>query len=435
MTESILQSYLNEQHIKTDVQENIENLKKAVKEVSTHLTKKKVKADIIPFTLVALDPLVKDNDPVVQLVENVIISKWPAFKNSVTATKDKSTTYIRAVILESLSQLSKDDVATAALVWLTARDVIGHYQLGSEESVIRNLLQGLANQTEENGQAAWGISRKLQATEFKKTDVSISGVNEAVIDEKVLKKHLLDAMVYQGWSQHAGGGKNPHYQGNNDWSWPKYAAEQSAARITEVVNSALSQQAKSIFSNSTSIQKYLDAYFSQLQPFFEDLNTSLASSITANNKRSELLWWKQSLYSRSLNTSYRSLDPLNAAVAMALDLAQQVEAIYPESVDYLLRETLKDVHREQAEKERLLTDWLKESSNLHKDIQKALNEYAAGGDARKPVLIAWANVVQSGEPAHFFKETGVEKTAKLTLSDLAVWLFHGLQAHKLTTTK
>ena len=30
MTESILQTYLNEQHIKTDVTENIENLKKAV---------------------------------------------------------------------------------------------------------------------------------------------------------------------------------------------------------------------------------------------------------------------------------------------------------------------------------------------------------------------------------------------------------------------
>ena len=201
------------------------------------------------------------------------------------------------------------------------------------------------------------------------------------------------------------------------------------------MNSALSKQSKSLSSIPTSIQKYLDAYFAQLQPYFEDLNTSLASSITANNKRSELLWWKQSLYSRSLNTSYRSLDPLNAAVAMALDLAKQVEAIYPESADYLLRETLKDVHRGQAEEERLLTDWLRDSSNLHKDIQPVLNEYAAGGDARKPLLSAWVNVVQSGKATEFFTETGVDKTAKLTVSDLAVWLFHGLQAHKLATAK
>jgi hypothetical protein len=433
MTESILQAYLNEQHIRTDVQENIESLKKAVKEVSTQLTKRK--ADIIPFTLVALDPVVKDNDPVVQQVETIIIKKWPAFKNSVTATKDKSTTYIRAVILESLSQLSKDDAGTAALVWLTARDVIGHYQLGSEESVISILLQELADRTEENGQAAWVISRKPQKIEFKGEEISIPGVNAALIEEGTLKKHLLDAMVYSGWSQQAGGGKNSSYQAVGDWTWPKFAAEQSAMGITEVVNSALSQQTKSLSSISSSIQKILDSYFAQLQPFFDELNKAFASTITANNKRSELLWWKQSLYSCLLNTSYRSLDPLNAAVAMAVDLAEHVEAIYPESVDYLLRETLKDVHREKAEEEGLLAEWLTDCGNLHKGIRSALNEYAAVGDARKPLLSAWTNVMQSGKATEFFSETGVDKTAKLTISDLAVWLFHGLQAHKLATTR
>jgi hypothetical protein len=433
MTESILQTYLNEQHIKTDVQENIDNLKKAVKEVEKYLTKRKVKSDIIPYTLVALDPKVKDSDPVVQQVETIIIKKWPAFKNSVAATKDKSTTYVRAVILESLSQLSKDDAATAALIWLTARDVIGHYQLGSEESVISGLLQELADQTEENGQKVWGISHKLQANKIKGSDISISAVKASQISEEDLKVHLLDAMVHVGWSQNAGGGKNPHHQGQNNWQWPKYMAESSAVGITEVVNTALSQQNKFLSTISSSIQKSLDDYFAQLQPFFEDLNNSFVNSITANNRRSELLWWKQALYSRSLNTSYRSLDQLNAAVCMAHDLAEQVGTIFPESVDYLLRETLKDVLGEQAAEEQPLTDWLKDSFSLYENIQSALKEYAAQGDHRKPMLNAWANALHSGETTNFFTETGIDKKAKLTLSDLAVWLFHGLQAQKLTT--
>ncbi len=435
MAESILQTYLNEQHIKTDVQENVDSLKKAVNEVKKYLTRRKVKSDIIPYALVALDPKVQDSDPVVLQVETIIIKNWPAFKNSVTATKDKSTTYVRAVILESLSQLSNDDAATAALVWLTVRDVIGHYQLDAEESVISGFLQELADRTEENGQEAWGISHKLQANTFKGSEIPISAVKAAQIDEEALKVHLLDAMVHSAWDPQAGGGKNPQHQGVLNFQWPKFMAEHSATGITEVVNSALSQQTKSLSSISTSIQRGLDAYFAQLQPFFEDMNTSFANSITANNKRSELLWWKESLYSRLLNTNYRSLDPLNAAVGMALDLAEQVEAVYPESVDYLLRETLKDVHGEQAEEERLLTDWLMDSNSLHGDIQSALNEHAAGGNERKPLLSAWANVVQSGEAADFFTETGIDKKAKLTVSDLAVWLFHGLQAQKLTTDK
>lgn len=435
MTESILQTYLNEQHIKTDVTENIDSLKKAVKEIEKYLTRKKIKPDIISYILVALDPKIKDSDPVVQHVETIIIKKWPAFKNSVTATNDKSTTYVRAVILESLSQLSKGDAAMAALIWLTARDVIGHYQLDVEENSIRTFLQRLADQAEKNGQAAWGISPKLQASKFNEVEISISAVNAAEIDEESLKEQLLDAMVHSGWSAQAGGGKNPTQQGNHSWQWPKFMAEHSAIGITQVVNSALSQQAQSHSTISSSIKKNLDDYFAQLQPFFEDLNGSIVDSITANNKRSELLWWKQSLYSLSLNTSYRSFDPLNAAVCMAYDLTEQVDPIYPESLDYLLRETLKDVHGDQAAEERPLVDWLQDSLSLHEKIQSALKDSAVQSEERQPLLNAWANVLSLGETTHFFIETGIDKKAKLTISDLAVWLFHGLQAQKLATNK
>ena len=275
MTESILQTYLNEQHIKTDVTENIENLKKAVKELEKNLTRKKVKSDIIPYTLVALDPKVKGNDPVVQQVEKIIIKKWPTFKNGVTATNDTSTTYVRAVILEALSQLSRKDSATATLVWLTVRDVIEHYQLGAEESSIRGLFQELADRAEESGQARWGVGHKLQVREFNEVEISIPAVKATEIDEKSLKEQLLDAMVHSAWSQQAGGGKNPHHHGQNSWEWPKFMAEHSATGIIQVVNSALSQQAQSLFV--------------QLKPFFEELDNSIVNNITANNKRSELL--------------------------------------------------------------------------------------------------------------------------------------------------
>ena len=435
MTESILQTYLNEQHIKTDVTENIESLKKVVKEVEKHLIRKKIKPDIISYILVALDPKIKDSEPVVQQVEEIIIKKWPAFKNSVTATKDVSTTYVRAVILESLSQLSKDNAATAALVWLTARDVIKYYQLDAEENSIRTFLQRLADQAEENGQGAWGVSNTLQVSKFNGVEISISAVKAAEIDEESLKQQLLDAMVYSGWNTQAGGGKNPQHQIQNNWSWPKFAAENSAIGITEVVNSALSQQAKSLSIISSSVQESLDDYFSQLQPFFEDVDNSISNSITANNKRSDLWWWKQSLYSSSLNASYRSFDPLNAAICMAYDLNEQVDPIYPESLDYLLRETLKDVHGDQAAEERPLIDWLQDSLSLHENIQSALKDFAVQGEERQSLLNAWANVLYLGETTNFFIETGIDKKAKLTASDLAVWLFHGLQAQKLATNK
>jgi hypothetical protein len=205
--------------------------------------------------------------------------------------------------------------------------------------------------------------------------------------------------------------------------------------ITKEVNAALSQQGKSVSSISTSIQKSLDNYFAQFQPLFEEINSSFANSITANNKRSELLWWKQSLYSQSLNTSYRNLDLLNAAFAMALDLAEQVNAIYPESVDYLLRESLKDLYADHAEKERSLINWFEDSTKLNEAVKTRLERHTAKGEERKPLLNVWANALQSGKTSDFLADTGIDKKANLSASDLAVWLFHGLQAQKLATTK
>ena len=99
MVESILQTYLNEQFIKTTEEGNVANLKKVVTELVKILQKRKTK--VITYTLVSIDPQISEDDPVVIEVEKIIIKKWPAFKNNVTATKDKATTYIRAVILEA----------------------------------------------------------------------------------------------------------------------------------------------------------------------------------------------------------------------------------------------------------------------------------------------------------------------------------------------
>ena len=120
---------------------------------------------------------------------------------------------------------------------------------------------------------------------------------------------------------------------------------------------------------------------------------------------------------------------------MAFDLAEQVDPIYPESVDYLLRETLKDVHGDKAAEALPLTHWLNGSFSLHEKIQSTLTGFAAQGDQRQPLLNAWANALHSGEISNFFTETGIDKKAEMTASDLAVWLFHGLQAQKLATDK
>jgi hypothetical protein len=433
MAETVLQLYLNAQHIKTSEQENITNLKKVVAEVKKKLEKKRPL--IISYTLVALDPNIDSNDPVIQDVEKIIINKWPAFKNSVTATKDKSTTYVRSVILESLSQMAGKDDTIAAIIWHTSRDVVSFYSIGGETDIIKPFLQSLANQVEEAGRGLWGVANKVAVEQFNGGNINIDIPSAAKVDEENLSDQLKAALVYSGWSSQAGGGENPRHQGQQDWQWSKFAAERAAKGIAEEMNSVLSRQNKSLSTISAGIKKGLDDYFSALQPFLVQVSSTYANNIIANNKRSELLWWKQTLCSQRLGQSYRGLSILETVILMAIDLADQVDPIYPISVDYLLRETLKDVHGEEVYANRPLSEWIDESSKLSELFKELLKPFGNEKEGRKSLLTEMSDVILVGEAKSFFKSTGIDDKASVSASSLAVWLFHELQANKIAVSK
>lgn len=430
MAETVLQFYLNAQHIKTAEQENITNLKKVVAEVKKKLEKKR--SLIISYTLVALDPNIDSNDPVIQDVEKVIINKWPAFKNSVTATKDKSTTYVRAVILESLSQMAKKENTVAAIIWHTSRDVISHYSLGGETDIIEPVLQSLSDQVEQAGRELWGVADQVEAQQFEGGNIKIDIPASAKVDDESLKAQLKAAMIWSNWGN---GGENPYQQGQNNVNWPNFAAERASKGITEEVNSALSRQNTSFSTIATSIKKNLENYFSEFQPFLGQLSSTYANNIIANNKRSELLWWKQTLCSPRIGQSYREYSPLETSILMAIDLADQVDPIYPISVDYLLRETLKDVHGNGVDDDRPLSDWIDELMKLNGLFRELLEPFTSEKEGRKSLLVEMSNIMSNENAESFFKVTGIDQKASVSLSDLAVWLFHGLQAHALGTSK
>jgi hypothetical protein len=425
MAESILQSYLTLQHIKVTDESNIENLKKAVTEVKKQLTRKKL--NVIPYTLVALDPKIKDTDPVVQEVEGIIIKKWSTFKNSVTATKDKSTTYVRAVILESLNQLASGDVVFAALVWHAARDVVKHYQLDAEKESITPFLQHAANTTEVEGQRVWSLKRDIITPDFEVPQVSF---DQKVVSQKLLVERLHAAT---GPSSVKDGANSNNEDANRYWpnqnqNWSGDFGDIAGKAIATSINSVLKSQNSQIEQISVRVNESLKG----LGPMLSKVGKSLMESAEALNNRTQLIWWKQALYSPRINASYRGLSLLDTAIITVFDLADQVTPIYPVSVDYLLRETLKDLQGEEADKKKSLGDWLGEIPNATDGSKSALAKHVVENDVRKTLLMGLANAASKG-PEHFFN--GIDSKEEVSLSDLAVWLFHGLQAHALATAK
>ncbi len=435
MTETLIQTFLSKQFIKTSDEGNIPNLQKTAKSLADKLRKKKSK--IIPYTLVAIDPQIFEDDPVVAEVEKAIISNWKTFKNSVSQTKEKSTTYIRAVILDSLRLLLKDD-ELAAIIWHTSRDVINHYQLAGEQETISGFLQTIANQVEKSGQYFWSNNSLIIPSKPNiESDRSTSPKNKittASVSEEKIEEYLLDGAQNSGWKSYSKNiGSNPRNPQHQHWA--PHFAKQVSDGLAKEINSALTTQNKNLKALSTFVEEQVENSLSHIQPFLKQISEGLQQGAMANNKRSELLWWKQTLYSPSLDASYHSLNPIKAAILMATDLADLVAPIYPHSVDFLLMETLKDVHGKSIDDPKPFKEWIEEAFKLKEEEDELLKVLVNNIVGRKSFGCALANHLNQVSENDIFSETGIAKTSEVSLADLAVWIFHDLQAIKLATKK
>jgi len=431
MSESILQTFLNKQFIKTSDAGNIDSLNKAVTALKNNLTKKRQL--IIPYTLIALDPQVSEEDPSVAEVESVIIKNWPTFKNS-TSTKDKPTTYVRVVILQALAEIAKDETI-GAIIWLTGRNVLAFYQTQKEREPMITLLKDIGFRYERDSRKYWSLNDSSISSFTTPKNISLTYTKFSPIDKTELTNHLLAAAVHNAWVEQAGKAENPYVSNQGNWQWPKFFAERAGKGLTEMFNKAFTSQEQSLATVAGSLQKEVNEYLGQFQVHFETVAKSLNLSSVAANKRNDLLWWKQTMFSPILNDTYRIQDPILTAISMTVDLSNLVGSMYPESVNYLLREALRDVYGESSNEKQSFSVWIESILKLSGSLGEIINPFENNGAGRKSLGSAVANAILSHDGSKFSKETGIDLGQQLSLADLAVWLFHDLQALKISTQR
>jgi hypothetical protein len=430
MAESILQTFLDKQFIKSTDTENIAGLTKAVNALKKLLSAKKHL--IIPYSLVAFDPQISDTDPVVLEVEKFIIRNWSTFKNS-TSTEDKATTYVRVVILQALLELANDEVL-GAIIWLTSRNVVSYYPLMKEKDSVSEMLVKIGTQVEINSRKYYRISKPV-INELTDLSINLPSIKTNTVSQEALVANLKDAAVYSGWASQAGGGKNPSYTHTSSFEWSKFFSEKAGADLAKTINSIATTQDKSLLAIAETIEKGVNEYFTQINNFFGEIADAVGQNAEATNKRGNLLWWKQTLFSPSLNTSYRNQSEIISAMAMAYDVSSLIGYLYPESVNYLLREALRDVFGEAVDDPKTLEFWLNEAHKESNIGFTILNSLESTWEGRKTLSAVLANIMVHGKVYSLINETGIEDKQEIALSDLAVWILHDLQAKKISSLK
>lgn len=420
MDKSILQEYLNLQFIPLDDDSALDKLKKASAEIAKKLQKDKSK--IITYTLVALDTQVSVNDSSLAEVKDIVIKHWPVFA---TKASDLLVTYLRSVMLEALQSIS-NNTQLAGVIWLTGSSVLPYYCLDREASTLKEWLENIGNIYQEEAESQWNISSEIQFNNPKQV-----ALNATIASSQVSADTLAaDLKAASGHTQY--GGEN-QYNTQQYNVWPDFFSTRAAKGIAQEINRVLTSQSTSLKKGLEGYNTQLNEYFSGLGKYFEDISKQMILGTQSIQRRSQLLWVKEALFSVGQKTSYRAIIRSDLPFVLAKDMQSLIIHIYPVSVDFFTKEILRNIINDADSKVSFSN--LLEANKL-KNIQSLLGTQTTTDSSRQS-LINYIQRLATKQTTidELENETGIRPDSEISLADFTVYLLHDLQSIKLTTLK
>lgn len=383
------------------LQSSIADLQKKFEEATSMLPK---------YTLAALDPNISDKEPTMVEAETIVIDYWKALRGKYS---EMPRTIIRGVILNALNNIGQSNPTAARIICLTAQNFFPYAKLTKEKHLVENMIGNLSEIAEKNAVDEWALLEDEPSLKMGVLKVNGLQFNSIVVNKDDLRNKLTTAGT-PGFSQH-----------QNQVGFGQHFGEQASNAIAELfdkLNKGLTE-GLNVIAIESSINKFLG-------DFKKSLDTNLKSSfssMTAVERRSKLLWWKETLYSHSQKTGYRYLNKNLLPIIMAADLYDQVPEITPISIDYLLRDTLfllNDKQDEITTFEAYLTEISKEEA---KSILKPYFAEVPNSQGRISITEFISLLINDRTLISAFKEkTGIDITEKISHGDLSVAVLHDL---------
>lgn len=413
----ILQKFVDEGLFSLRSDEDFSKLKEAANNLSKSVLKKK--ENLPPYILAAFDPNVDASDPTLERTKELVIKQSPTV---LSQSKDTPRTILRAVVLESLYTRALNDPEYARIIWLTVSSVMYNYVTDQEKNLLIPIIQELGEMVEKQAVHLWSLVNEVSPEEVEGIQISIDGLKGLKSDIDNFKSEFHNAFQNTSW-----GGQNPYSHPQHNQNWGNYFTDNGSNSIVRFVENAI----KKSNSNLDQVAKQINEYILSLQPYFEKIGEQALSGVSAVNNRSELLWWKESLYSRTRNASYRSLDKNHLPVFMAYDLFLMVNQVYPLSIDYFLKETLARLIPFDQKPIKLVEFIKLFKSDELKDLLVAAN-FKFNSSPGKSTLLNFLGLVatQVETEADMAKKLGIKPDTEFSQHELSVWLFHDLQAYK-----
>ena len=428
MREDVLLRFLGKRLIDVGGDDDkFERLRQTAVDLSRVLRETPAKAT--PFALVAFDPHVPTTDPTIVEVEDALRNRWETYVNTFS---DTPVTVLRAMLLDALVRACGQDDTVAVAFVASARNVLPFMEADGEQEIWTEILLEIERKVEERAAREWATPASIPepdvrfdspaAVEIRIRSKKTSGTTLRPKFEAAAGPHSLDP----NGSQTTTGG-NPHWPNNNE-HWVQDFGTRTAQVVAEAINRAiggLSVEGGDLPGIAREMMAVMSEHLTATLRAVSDASAGL-------QRRTNLLWWKEALFSASAGVSYREMSTPDAAVLMAFDMYRCIPTFSPSSVTAFLRETVVALPTMDQGKEiavRTLVEMTRDAGVLD-ELRTEARKLVAAPEGRGSILglIGHPEALPRSDDRRFQDLVGVKADAMLTLPDWSVWMLRELQA-------
>jgi len=376
----------------------------------------------LAYTLIALDPKAPENDPVVQETISILEENWTTYFNTFASTPIQ---VVRALLLQALVISAEENKQVAIAFVSITRNVLPHIEIGNEIDMWHKLVARFESELNIAAEKEWATPENIYIKTFSYSppkQIKISAA-DVILNRDALQIGIEKAAGPQNKKNETTNG-NPHWP-NSPTHWVNEFSPLMVSAISDVVDSALAQAKIEPIDLSKPLKDLSIAVGTHL-----DIALEAVSRATAGlQRRSNLIWWKESLYSQSTFCSYRKMPVTVASTVMAFDLFKMIPLHSPASVSAFLFESISLITNSQKEKSMGLGQRIKDvkQSEYVEPLRKYINQKYKDLEGRGPLLkLLGSNI--NPDDQQFRGLTGLTPDIQLSNAEWASWVFNELQA-------
>lgn len=394
-------------------------------------TLKKAPTKAASFALIAFDPEASPDDPVIVEAMAALHKRWATCVNTFAGTP---VAVLRAVLLDALVQAARSDDKVGVAFVYSARNALPFMEAGHESPIWAGALAEIEERIDARAQAEWATPESISVPAL-----SFAAPKPIVISTS--PKPVNKAALTKGFEAAAGptNAQGQSTKGINYWppNNPQQWVTDFGARMTDVIAQALDENASGAKIAPIDFSAPLTELSQAVADHVAKTLKAVSEAAAGLQRRTNLIWWKEALYSPSARTSYRSLPPSVAAGLMAFDLHRQVPTFSPASISAFLEEAVLILPGLDATQTRPISDFLSEAlaSPPLLSLRETSAQLVSEPKGRGPLLSILGHTSASTkamDSTTFRALVGVAASTPLTVSGWTQWLFRELQAARAT---